>query len=168
MAQLARVRIAVGLACEGMPDAHATVHVPGVPERAFAAFTAEFGRWWPPEYTWSQDTLEEIGIDTREGGLCFERGPHGFHCDWGRVLAWEPPSRLVLAWQIGPTRAPEPDPAKASEVEVRFEADGDGTRVSLSHTGFERHGDGAEGYAAAMDSPQGWDYILGRFAATVN
>jgi uncharacterized protein YndB with AHSA1/START domain len=147
-----------------MGTATATVSVPGTPEQAFAAFTAELGQWWPPEYTWSQDQLAEIGIDARESGLCFEIGPHGFRCDWGRVLAWEPPDRLVLAWQIGPTRVPEPNPSKASEVEVRFEREGDATRVELTHRGFERHGEGADGYREAMGSPQGWPYILSRFA----
>ena len=144
--------------------ARSTVTVPRSPERAFVAFVDGFGEWWPPEYTWSQRTLEAIGIEPRRGGLCFERGPHGFRLDWGRVLAWEPPSRLVFSWQIGPARVPEPDPERAGEVEVRFEPDGDGTSVELVHSGFERHGDGAEAYRAAMDSAQGWDYILGRYA----
>jgi uncharacterized protein YndB with AHSA1/START domain len=88
-------------------------------DQAFAAF-ADLARWWPREYTWAGDTLEDIGIDPRQGGFCFERGPHGFTCHWGRVLTWDPPTRLVLTWQIAPDRAPEPNPAKASEVEVRF------------------------------------------------
>jgi hypothetical protein len=90
-------------------------------EQAFAAF-ADLAWWWPREYTWAGNTLEDIGIDPREGGFCFERGPHGFTCHWGRVLVWDPPARLVLAWQVAPDRAPEPNPAKASEVEVRFRA----------------------------------------------
>ena len=145
--------------------ARSSVTVPRSPERAFVAFVDGFVEWWPPEYTWSGQRLEAIGIEPRMGGLCSELGPHGFRLDWGRVLAWEPPSRLVLAWQIGPTRVPEPDPDRASEVEVRFEPDGgDGTRVELVHRGFERHGDGAEAYRAAMDSEQGWELILGRYA----
>jgi uncharacterized protein YndB with AHSA1/START domain len=142
------------------------VSVPLPPERAFALFAEELGSWWPPEYTWSQDTLEEIGIEPRQGGMCFERGPHGFRCDWGRVLAWEPGARLELTWQIGPSRDPQPNPDKASVVEVRFGAEGDGgTRVELEHRLFERHGEDGEGYAAAMGSEQGWPYILGRYAA---
>ena len=69
-----------------------TVTVPPVPaEAAFAAF-ADLARWWPPEYTWAAGTLETIGIEPRQGGHCFERGPHGFTLHWGRVLAWEPPA----------------------------------------------------------------------------
>ena len=147
-----------------MLQARASITLPLPPERAFAHFTEEFGSWWPAEYTWSQGALAEIGIEPREGGLCFERGPHGFRCDWGRVLRWQPPERLVFTWQISPTRVPQPDPALASEVDVRFSPMDDGTLVDLVHSRFERHGEGAEEYAAAMGSPQGWEYILARLA----
>jgi uncharacterized protein YndB with AHSA1/START domain len=147
--------------------AAASTRVAAPPDRAFAAF-ADLGAWWPREFSWSGDVLDRIELASGEGGLASEYGPHGFRCDWGRVLAWEPPRRLVLAWQIGPTRAPEPDPARASEVEVRFEpGDRDGTtRVSVGHRGFERHGDGAAEYAANMGP--GWAHILDRFAAALD
>ena len=87
------------------------------PAQAFALFTEHLGRWWPRAYTWSQDTLEHIGIEPRVGSRCFEIGPHGFHSDWGRVLEWDPPRRLRIAWQISPRREPEPNPLKASESE---------------------------------------------------
>jgi uncharacterized protein YndB with AHSA1/START domain len=95
------------------------VTVPVPADEAFSAFVA-LRNWWPREYTWAAETLEDIGIEPREGGLCYERGPHGFTCHWGRVLTWEPPTRLVLAWQIAPDRVPEPKPAKTSEVEIGF------------------------------------------------
>jgi uncharacterized protein YndB with AHSA1/START domain len=139
-----------------------TVAVP--PDRAFAAFTAQLGAWWPPEYTWSGDALEEIAIEPREGGACFERGPHGFRCDWGRVLDWKPGRNLTLAWQISPAREPVPDPARASEVEVRFSESADGIEVTLEHRDFSGHGEGADGYREAMGSEQGWPYILSRYA----
>lgn len=133
-------------------------------ERAFDAFTDELATWWPPEYTWSKDTLDTIAIEPKEGGRCFERGPHGFECDWGRVLTWDPPDRLVFTWQISPTRVPEPNPDKASEVEVQFEAeDAETTRVTFEHRGFANHGDGSVEYREAMASPHGWDYILERY-----
>ena len=75
------------------------------------------------------------------------------------MTAWEPPRRLVFLWQIGPSREPVPDPARASEVEVRFE---DG-RVALEHRGFERHGEDAEAYRDGMGSAQGWPWLLERF-----
>jgi uncharacterized protein YndB with AHSA1/START domain len=140
-----------------------TVAVP--PERAFATFTEGMTAWWPPEYTWAQKTLEHIAIEPEEGGHCFERGPHGFRCDWGRVVTCDPPSRIAFTWQISPQRVPQPDPSLASLVEVRFDADGDGgTRVTLAHRHFSRHGAGADGYEAAMSSPQGWPLLLERFA----
>lgn len=142
--------------------AEASVPVPVPPDRAFAAF-ADLGAWWPPEYTWSRDVLQEIAIEPREGGHCYEVGPYGFRCDFGRVLAWEPGRRIAFTWQISPRREPEPDPARASEVEVRF---GDG-RVELEHRGFERHGPGADEYAAAMGGEHGWPLILARYAASL-
>ena len=143
-----------------------SITVPVAPERAFACFTEGMGSWWPPEYTWAQQTLEEIAIEPHEGGRCFERGRHGFSCDWGRVVACEPPGRLLFTWQISPQRVPQPDPDRASLVEVRFRAAaGAATVVELEHRDFDRHGEGAAGYRAAMDSPQGWPLILERFAA---
>jgi uncharacterized protein YndB with AHSA1/START domain len=133
-------------------------------ERAFALFTRGMTDWWPPEYTWAQKTLVQIGIEPHEGGHCFELGPHGFRCDWGRVVTCEPPARIAFTWQITAQRVPQPDPARASLVEVRFSPDGEGTRVVLAHRHFSRHGEGAEDYEAAMSSPQGWPYLLERFA----
>jgi len=142
-----------------------TITVPAPPAHAFTTFTEAMTAWWPAEYTWAQRTLVEIGIEPREGGHCFERGPHGFRCDWGRVVTCEPPDRIAFTWQISPQRVPQPDPAQASLVEVRFAPDGNGTRVEVAHRHFDRHGEGAEGYAAAMGSPQGWPLLLERFAA---
>lgn len=142
-----------------------TLTVPLPPSDAFALFTRRLAEWWPREYTWSQSVLEDIGIEARPDGLCYERGPHGFRCDWGRVLAWEPPGRLVLAWQISPRREPVPDPEQASTIELRFAAEADGrTRVTLEHRDFDRHGDDSESYRAALASEHGWPYILSRYA----
>jgi len=138
--------------------------VPLAPERAFALFAEQLGTWWPREYTWAQPVLEEIGMEPREGGLCFERGPHGFRCDWGRVLAWDPPERVAFSWQIAPDRTPVPDPGKASEVEVVFTPEGDGTRVELEHREFQRHGRGADDYRRALGSAKGWRYMLECYA----
>jgi hypothetical protein len=143
--------------------ARAQTTVPVTIDVAFRTFTDGMAGWWPPEYTWSQDALIEIGIEPRVDGLCVERGPYGFRCDWGRVLVWEPPERLTLAWHIGPTRVPQPDPQQASEVDVCFVGDEARTRVSLLHHGFDRHGEGADAYRTAMDGPGGWDYILACF-----
>jgi len=136
------------------------VQVVAGPERAFEAFTGELMNWWPADYTWSGSlALVDIGMEPGAGGLCFEIGPHGFHCDWGRVLTWDPPRRLVFTWQIGPNREPVPDPARASEVEVRFR---DG-KVEFEHRGFERYGPPGDDYRKALASPEGWPFILDRF-----
>jgi uncharacterized protein YndB with AHSA1/START domain len=130
-------------------------------ERAFMLFTDDLGTWWPKEYTWSGEVLEEIGIEGWLDGMCYETGPYGFRCDWGRVLAWEPPNRLVFTWQISPNREPVPDPRKASEVELRFASQDDNvTRVDFEHRNFERHGPGAQSYRDALNAEDGWPLIL--------
>ncbi len=140
--------------------------VPVDPAHAFDIFALAMAQWWPPEYTWAGPSLEWIGLEPRVGGPCFERGPHGFRCDWGRVLLWQPPRRLVLAWQIGPDRVPVPDPERASEVELTFLSEEEGgTRVEFEHRHFSRHGAGADAYRAALDSPEGWSYMLRRYTA---
>jgi uncharacterized protein YndB with AHSA1/START domain len=144
----------------GKIDAGITVR--GSSERAFAAFTERLGDWWPPEYTWSgPGALVAIGMEGGAGGLCYEIGPHGFRCDWGRILVWDPPRRLVFTWQIGPGREPIPDGSRAGEVEVRFrDIDGGNCHVALEHRGFAKYGPEADSYRAAMASPQGWPYLL--------
>lgn len=146
------------------PDVQVAVTVGLPPEQAFDLFTIGLGDWWMPEYTWSGPlALGRIGIEPREGGLCYEIGPYGFRIDWGRVLAWRPPSRVAFTWQISPERVPEPDPERASEVEVLFSPEGDGTGVALTHRLFERHGAGAQAYRGGMSV--GWQQLLGRYAA---
>jgi uncharacterized protein YndB with AHSA1/START domain len=143
------------------------VTVPVRPQHAFAVFTERMAQWWPREYTWSGATLAHVGMEPRAGGRWYERDTRGAEQVWGTVRAWEPPHRVVLSWQISPTRLPEADPSHASEIEVRFHAAGDdATRVELEHRDFIRHGeDVAADYRAGMDSPAGWPTILARFAA---
>jgi uncharacterized protein YndB with AHSA1/START domain len=133
--------------------------------QAFHVFAESLQTWWIREFTWSgSDALDRIGIEPGEGGKCYEIGPYGFRCDWGRVLVWDPPQRLVFTWQIGPDRVPEPNPDRATEVEVRFAPDGEGrTRVELEHRGFERHGEDGKAYREALE--EGWKQLLARYAA---
>lgn len=142
----------------------AAIEVDDTVVAAFARFLA-LGRWWPKAYSWSGEALVALTIDDRPRGLLSELGPDGFRCDFGRVLAIEPPSLIAFTWQIGPDRAPQPDPARASEVEVSFApaADG-GTEVTLAHRHFRRHGSGHERYREAMAAEQGWPYLLRCFA----
>jgi len=146
-----------------------TLTVAAPRERAFAVFTDGLATWWPREYTWGRDVLETIAIEPCEGGRCFERGPHDFQCDWGRVVLWDPPNRLVISWQISPRREPEPNPAKASEVEIRFIAEGPtSTRVEFEHRDLARHGEEGMSYRDALDSPQGWTLILERYVGALS
>jgi uncharacterized protein YndB with AHSA1/START domain len=145
-------------------EVRTSAELPLTCEESFALFSSGLGSWWPQEFSWSQGALGELGMETRVGGFLYEIGPHGLRLDWGRVLAWDPPARLVFSWHISPARVPEPDPARASEVDVRFEPADSGCRVSVVHRGFERHGEGAARYAEMMGS-QGWPYALERLVA---
>jgi uncharacterized protein YndB with AHSA1/START domain len=134
--------------------AEVAVAVPAA--QAFEVFTDEFGRWWPPEYSWSgADLLTDIGI---LDGVLYELGPHNLQWDWGRVLAWEPGRRFVFSWQIGPDRVPVPRAEDATEVDVTFE----GSAVRVVHRGWERHGVAGEQYRENFSEV--WPHALGRFA----
>lgn len=143
------------------------VTVPAPPDRAFKHFVEDFAEWWPQAYSWSGEVLQEMGIEPRTGGHCYEIGPGGFRCDWGTILVFEAPQRLVFSWQINHDRTPQPDPARAGQVEVRFgpqDDHGGFCRVKLEHRGFERYGSGGAAYRAALDGPEGWTYILASYA----
>ncbi len=133
-------------------------------EKAFNAFVRELNNWWPKEYTWSQEGLQTISIAPYLNGLCTEIGPFGFRCDWGRVVAYEENALIRIKWQISPKRVPEPNPDKASELEVWFHAADQGkTTLEFVHKHFANHGEAAADYQNAMDSEQGWDYILNKY-----
>lgn len=146
-------------------DLWAEVVVQQPSETAFALFTLRFSSWWPPEFSWSgAGKLEGIGMEPRIDGFLYERGPYGLRLDWGRVTLWEPPERLRFTWQIGPDRVPVPDPAEATEVEVRFRPVDEGSsRVEVTHSYWDRHGDEAMRYR--QDFSQAWPYALERLAA---
>ncbi len=130
-------------------------------KNAFDCFVLELNDWWPREYTWSRDTLRDIRIDARTGGLCTEIGPEGFRCDWGRVTQFTHGESISFTWQIGPNREPVPDPKKASIVTVAFYRKGnDRTAIELRHFDFGKHGDEGSDYCKMMGSDQGWKYIL--------
>jgi uncharacterized protein YndB with AHSA1/START domain len=137
-----------------------TCTVSNSPEKAFRKFIQDIHAWWPKEYTWSQDKLEEIRIEPKAGGLCTEIGPLGFRCDWGRVTTLVPDHEIELKWQIGPQREPVPNPEKASDLKIEFKQNHHETVVKLEHSGFENYGENHEQYRQMMDSAYGWDYIL--------
>ena len=145
-----------------------TITVAASRERAFKVFTEQFGTWWPREYSIGEADMADFVIEPKVGGRWYEVGVDGAECDTGRVVAYEPPDRIVFTWQLDGTWRYDPDPEHASEVEVRFIAEGPtSTRVELEHRGFEHHGDGAGAVYGGVDDPQGWTYCLDRFAAAV-
>jgi uncharacterized protein YndB with AHSA1/START domain len=140
-----------------------TVHVAAPPERAFDVFTKQIGAWWPlATHHIGKAEAKEAVIEPRVGGRWFERGVDGSECDWGRVIAWEPPARLVLGWQLSADWKFDAD--LVTEVEVRFVADGGGTRVELEHRLLERYGARADEVRTGVGGPGGWTGILARFA----
>jgi uncharacterized protein YndB with AHSA1/START domain len=143
-----------------------TITVAASQQRAFEVFTAQFGTWWPKEYSIGEAEMADFVLEPKVGGRWYEVGVDGKECETGRVTHFEPPDRLTLAWHLNEQWQYDPDPEHASEVEVRFIAEGPTiTRVELEHRGFERHGDGADAVHGVVDSPQGWSYCLERFAA---
>ena len=143
-----------------------SVTVRATPARAFAIFTDDMDSWWPRSHHVGKTPLKANLIESRPGGRCYSQHEDGTECDWGTVLVWEPPQRIVLAWQVSATWQSEPDLAKASEVEVTFTAlDGGLTRVDLEHRHLERVGPTAAAYRAALDSPTAWEGLLAAFAA---
>jgi len=141
-----------------------SVVVQAPPERAFEVFTAGMSSWWPMA-THKIGTAPMVAavIEPRPGGRWFERGEDGSECDWGRVIAWEPPHRVVLAWQLNADY--EFDPDLHTELEVRFSPDGaDGTRVELEHRGLDAYGARTAEMRDAFGSDGGWTGLLRRFA----
>ena len=135
-------------------------------ERAFEVFTADMGSWWPPKNHILQAELAEMVFEPRVGGHIYDRGVDGSESHWARVLAYEPPDRLVFSWDISLQWEIETDPERTSEVEVRFIAQSPSrTRVELEHRGLDRHGDGWESMRDAVGSPNGWGDGLRAFAA---
>jgi uncharacterized protein YndB with AHSA1/START domain len=135
-------------------------------ERAFRVFTDGFGTWWPKSHTISEAPVERAIIEPRAGGRCYDRGTDGSECDWGQVLVWEPPSKLVLAWQVDGAWSYEPEVEHASRVTVSFAPDGERTEVTLVHDEFERHGSTGADLAAGVRD--GWGAPLQTFAAVID
>lgn len=138
--------------------------VPISADQAFRLFTEGFNSWWIRSHHIGKADIEEAVLEPRVGGRWYERGVDGSECDWGRVLVFEPPARLVVTWQINAQWEYDPDPDHASEIEVLF-TDQDGqTKVDFQHRYIERLGAGAEDLAKAVSSSEGgWPTILDLF-----
>ena len=137
-------------------------------ERAFRVFTEDFGSFKPPEHNLLGTEIAETVFEPHEGGHLYDRGVDGSECRWARVLAYEPPERVVISWDINPRWQIETDLEKTSEVEVRFVSETpDRTRVELEHRNLDRHGGGWEGIREGVRGDGGWPLYLQRYADVV-
>jgi uncharacterized protein YndB with AHSA1/START domain len=139
-------------------------------ERAFSVFVEQMETWWPATHHIGKTPFEALFVEPRVGGRWYVRDVEGKLTDWGKVLAWDPPHRVTLSWHVGPGHdSPDwvcdPDPAKASEVEICFTPEGSGaTLVVLTHSKLERHGEGYEQLRELFDGPGAWAGILALYA----
>jgi uncharacterized protein YndB with AHSA1/START domain len=134
-------------------------------ERAFSVFTDGFGSFKPREHNLLEVEIAQTVFEPHVGGNIYDRGVDGSECRWARVLAFEPPDRVVFSWDISPQWQIETDPDKTSEVEVRFIAESpERTRVELEHRNLDRHGEGWEAERDGVAGDQGWPLYLDRFA----
>jgi uncharacterized protein YndB with AHSA1/START domain len=132
-------------------------------QRAFDVFTTGCNEWWPREHHLGDAELEAAVMEPREGGRWYERTVDGRECDWGEVLAWEPPERVLLSWDINARW--QADKTSRTEVEVRFIVeDPETTRVELEHRGFDRLGGEGGAMRGAVGSGEGWGLGLKAFA----
>ena len=144
------------------------VRVQASVERAFSVFVERMETWWPAHHHIGAQPFQSIFIEPRAGGRWYERDAQGNQCDWGTVLAWNPPHTVILSWHLGCDWKFDPDLAKASEIELRFTAEGtSGTRVELEHRRIERHGEGYEKLREMLDSPGAWAATLTAFANAI-
>ena len=134
-------------------------------ERAFSVFTNDFGAFKPREHNMLSVDIAETIFEPRVGGHLYDRGVDGSECRWARILAYEPPDRVVFSWDISPQWQLETDVEKTSEVEVRFTAETPGrTRVVLEHRNLDRHLEGWQAVREGVDSEGGWPLYLQRYA----
>ncbi len=128
--------------------------------RAFALFTTDLGRWWPPAYSFSQERLLKIEIEPARHGYALEVDTTGKRLVWGLVTACEKNRLLALRWMITDDREVEPDPAHASLLVLEWTPKKRGCTVRLTHDEFERHGPDAQSYRDGLASEQGWPMLL--------
>jgi len=133
---------------------------------AFKVFTEKFDTWWPRTHHIAKVEPFKAVLELRTGGRWYERGADGSECEWGRVLEFSPPTRVVFSWCIRPDFTVESDPSKASRVEVSFHEEGNTkTRVELVHTHLDRHGGDWEKLRDSVGSQGGWGGIMEMFAS---
>jgi uncharacterized protein YndB with AHSA1/START domain len=132
---------------------------------AFATFVERFGDFKPPEHNLLGAPITATTFEPKVGGHIYDRAADGSECHWARILAFEPPDRVVFSWDISPQWQLETDPTHASEVEVRFVAETpDRTRLELEHRHIDRHGPGWQAVRDGVDDDAGWPLYLARYA----
>jgi uncharacterized protein YndB with AHSA1/START domain len=138
-------------------------------DRAFRVFTEQMDKIKPREHNMLGVDIAETVFEPRAGGRIYDRGTDGSECEWASVIAYEPPDRVVFSWNVSPHWQVETDPARRSEVEVRFVAEGlERTRVELEHRHLDRHGDGWEGLRDGVAAPDGWPLYLQRYTDLIS
>jgi uncharacterized protein YndB with AHSA1/START domain len=139
-----------------------TISVARPPEVAFRVYTEGVASWWPARtHSIGHERVETVVLEGRVGGRFYERLDDGTEHDWGEITTWDPPERLGMTWHPGRGRE------TAQQIEIRFIAEGQGTRVEVEHTGWETLGDQAEATLANYDSESGWTGVLGQYAEAV-
>lgn len=150
------------------PSLRLAIEVAAGVDRAFEVFTTEFDRIKPREHNLLAEDIAETVLEPTAGGRLYDRGVNGAECHWGRVLACDPPHRLLLAWNVSSHWQLETDPDRFSEVEVTFIAiDGGRTRVELEHRHLDRHGDGWTQAKDGLAGDGGWPLYLGRYESLI-
>ena len=135
-------------------------------DRAFAVFTERFGDFKPIEHNMLRSPIAVTVFEPRVGGSIVDRGEDGSECRWARILAYEPPDRVVFSWDISPRWSIETDPEMTSEVEVTFVAETpQRTRLELEHRHIDRHGPGWQSILDGVAGEDGWPLYLARYAA---
>ena len=136
--------------------------------RAFKVFTEDFGSFKPAEHNLLKVAIAETVFEPKVGGHIYDRGVDGSECRWARVLAYEPPHRVLFSWDISPQWQIETDPDNTSEVEVTFVAETPNrTKVELEHRHIDRHGPGWQAVSDGVAHNQGWPLYLNRYAALI-
>ena len=149
----------------GESSVRRSVSVRASVDRAFHFFTEEFDSWWPRSHHIGKSPMKRALIEGFEGGRCYSQQEDGTDCPWGRITLWDPPKRFVMAWLIDGNWQYQPDPDLASEVEVSFSPQADGTtRVDLEHRNFDRMGPGGSNMRMMVASAGGWGDLLRMFA----
>jgi uncharacterized protein YndB with AHSA1/START domain len=143
-----------------------SVLVPLDRDAAFELFIDRFADWWPKDSHHISDAdAADVVVEPRGGGRWFERADDGSECEWGHVKEIARPDRVLFAWQLTPEWKFDPDESKGTEVEVTFVGEGNGTRVTLTHRGFEIHGEAGAAMRESVSSEGGWPQLLQLYRA---